>query len=210
MGYASKAGRARTSPRNPQAHAICDRCGFRVNHVNLSWQFDWAGASLINKRILVCDTCMDTPQQQLRSIIVPADPVPILNPRVQNYAQAETNYRTTQGNSVDAQTGIPVIGGDTRQTNPTQLPIFQYGFLMLELQVGFIAQEGAMSSFGILLEEASGRLPSATYLRVTQQTGEPEDGLNPAPGTDQNAPGNDDPGLPYDNVVVPVTGEDDT
>jgi len=203
-------GRARVSSRNPNAFGICDRCGFLYNHNRLTWQFDWAGAGLINKRILVCDTCTDTPQQQLRAIILPADPTPILNPRVQDYVSASTDYRTTQGNTVNAQTGIPVIGGDTRQTNPTALPIFQYGFLMLELQVGFIAQEGAMSSFGILLEEASGRLPLATYLRVTQQTGEPENGLNPAPGTDFNAPGNDDPGLPYENVVVPVTGEDDT
>jgi hypothetical protein len=203
-------GRAKVSSRNPNAFGVCDRCGFLYNHNRLQWQFDYAGAGLINKRILVCDTCTDTPQQQLRAIILPADPTPILNPRVQDYVSASTDYRTTQGNTVNAQTGIPVIGGDTRQTNPTALPIFQYGFLMLELQTGFIAQEGDDFPYGILLEEFSGFLPSATYLRVTQQTGEPEDGLNPQPGTDPNAPGNDDPGLPYENVVVPLTGEDDT
>lgn len=203
-------GRARVSSRNPQAFAICDRCGFLHNHNRLQWQFDWAGASLINKRILVCDTCLDTPQQQLRAIILPADPVPILNPRVQNYVDASTDYRTTQGNSVDSQTGIPVIGGDTRQTNLTQLPIYQYGYLMLEDLVGFITQEGPLSQYFILLEPYSSFLPAATYLRVTQQTGEPDSGLNPAPGTDPNAPGNDDPGLPYENVVVPITGEDNS
>lgn len=199
-------GRARVSSRNPQAFAICDRCGFLHNHNKLQWQFDWAGASLINKRILVCDTCLDTPQQQLRAIILPADPVPILNPRVQNYVDASTDYRTTQGNTVNSQTGIPVIGGDTRQTNPTQLPIFQYGYILLESLVAFLVQE---DGYYLNLEEASSRLPTATYLRVTQQTGEPESGLNPAPGTDPNAPGNNNPGLPYENVVVPVTGEDD-
>ena len=40
MGYASQAGRARTDASNPQAHAICDRCGFRYNHVDLRWQFE--------------------------------------------------------------------------------------------------------------------------------------------------------------------------
>ena len=82
MGYASRSGRARTDARNPRAFAICDRCALWYNHYQLSWQYDWAGASLINKRILVCNTCYDTPQEQLRAIIVPADPVPIVNPRV--------------------------------------------------------------------------------------------------------------------------------
>jgi hypothetical protein len=82
----------------------------------LQWQYDWAGASLINKRILVCNSCLDVPQQQLRAIVVPADPVPIQNPRIQDYVAAETDYRITQGNTVNAQTGIPVPGGDTRIT----------------------------------------------------------------------------------------------
>lgn len=117
MGYASRSGRARTSPSNPRAHAICDRCGFRYNHFQLKWQYDWAGASLINKRILVCDRCYDEPQEQLRAIVIPADPVPIINPRVQDFVTAETNNRFTSGqNTVNAQTGIPVIGGDNRIT----------------------------------------------------------------------------------------------
>lgn len=117
MGYASKAGRARVSSRNPQAQAVCDRCGIWYNHVDLKWQFDWAGASLINKRILVCDTCYDDPQQQLRAIVLPADPTPILNPRVEQYLADETDYRQTSGqNTVNARTGIPVPGGDTRVT----------------------------------------------------------------------------------------------
>ena len=81
MAYASRAGRARTRASAPQAHAICDRCGFRYNHVDLKFQFDWAGDQLQNFRILVCDRCLDTPQDQNRAIVVPADPVPILNPR---------------------------------------------------------------------------------------------------------------------------------
>lgn len=156
-------GRARVSPRNPRAFGICDRCGFLYNHVNLQWQYDWAGASLINKRILVCNECNDVPQSQLRAIVVPADPVPIQNPRVQDYVTAEQNTRTTQGNTVNAQTGIPVPGGDTRVTQDSNT-------------------------------------------RVTQQTGEPPGGINQEPGTDANAPGNDDPGLPYNNTTVPKTG----
>jgi hypothetical protein len=164
MAYASQAGRARTSARSPQAHAICDRCGFRYNHVDLRWQFDWAGASLINKRLLVCNPCNDTPQQQLRAIVVPADPMPIMNPRVQNFVTAETSTRYTSGqNTVDPVTGIPVIGGNVRVTQTDED-------------------------------------------RVLQQTGEPPGGLNEEPGTDPNAPGDNDPGLPYNYDEVPKTG----
>ena len=164
MAYASQAGRARTSSSSPQAHAICDRCGFRYNHVQLRWQFDWAGASLINKRLLVCNPCYDTPQEQLRAIVVPADPMPIINPRVEPFVQDETNTRYTSGqNTVDPVTNIPVIGGDVRITQDDND-------------------------------------------RVTQQTGEAPGGLNQEPGTDPNAPGNNDPGLPYNNTQVPKTG----
>lgn len=164
MAYASRSGRARTSASSPQAHAICDRCGFRYNHVNLKWQFDWAGASLVNKRLLVCNSCYDEPQQQLRAIVIPADPVPIQNPRIEYFVNAETNNRATSGqNSVDPTTGLPVIAGNNR-----------------------ITQDGNS--------------------RVTQQTGEPPGGKNTKPGTDPNAPGNSNPGLPYDNTTVPQTG----
>lgn len=117
MGYASRSGRAKTSSRNPQAFAICDRCALWYNHYQLKWQYDWAGAALINKRILVCDTCYDKPQEQLRAIVVPADPVPIVNPRVEPYAWDEIDRRQVSGyNTTNPQTGIPVPQGDTRVT----------------------------------------------------------------------------------------------
>lgn len=102
-------GRASVSSKNPRAFGICDRCGFLYNHDRLQWQFDYAGSGLINKRILVCNPCNDVPQNQLRSIILPADPTPILNPRVENYANAETNFVATNAPTVtDFWTGIPV------------------------------------------------------------------------------------------------------
>ena len=164
MAYASQAGRAKTNARNPQAHAICDRCGFRYNLVDLRWQFDWRGASLANLRILVCGPCYDEPQEQLRAIVVPADPVPVMNPRTQDWVVAETNNRFTSGqNTVDPTTNIPVVGGDNRVTQDDND-------------------------------------------RVVQQTGEPSGGLNQEPGTDPNAPGDNDPGLPYNYDEVPKTG----
>lgn len=163
MAYASRQGRARISSQNPQAAAVCDRCGHVYNHVDLSWQYDWAGASLINKRILVCDTCTDTPQQQLRTIVLPADPPPIMNARPEDFVNASTNFRATMQNSTNLQTGIPVYDGEKR---------------------------GLMDGGN----------------RVTQQTGFANGSLNERPGTDPNAPGDNDPGLPYGNTTVPETG----
>jgi hypothetical protein len=121
MSYASQSGRAKTSATNPQAHAICDRCGFRYNHAELKWQYDWRGAMIQNIRILVCDTCLDTPQEQLRSIVVPADPTPIVNARVQDFETAETNYQTVSAPpTIDPQTGIPIPGNTTLVTQDGQ------------------------------------------------------------------------------------------
>jgi hypothetical protein len=164
MAYASIAGKARTSAKNPQAHAICDRCGGRYNHVDLQFQYDWAGATVQNKRILVCRSCLDVMQPQLRAITLPGDPPPIINARPENYVTAETNYRVTSTpDTISAKTGIPVPGGDFRITENDNN-------------------------------------------RVTQQTGFADGSLNELPGTDPNAPGDNDPGLPYDNTTVPETG----
>lgn len=121
MAYASRSGRARTNATSPQAHGICDRCGFRYNHDDLSWQYDWAGASLINRGILVCSACLDTPQEQLRAIVVPADPVPILNPRIEYFSSYSTSERlTSQPSTTDALTGLPIPQGETRITQDDQ------------------------------------------------------------------------------------------
>lgn len=109
MAYASQSGRARTSATNPQAHAICDRCGFRYNWVDLRWQYDWRGATMQNIKILVCKHCYDQPQEQLRAIVVPADPTPIINARVQDFNAAESDYFTiTEPTVYDPITGIPI------------------------------------------------------------------------------------------------------
>lgn len=113
MAYASISGRARTSSRNPQAHAICDRCGMRHNHVDLQWQNDWAGATVVNKRLLVCRRCLDAMQAQLRSITLPADPPPVLNPRPETYALLATDVRVVQtSQGVSVVTGLAVPGNE--------------------------------------------------------------------------------------------------
>ena len=105
-----------------------------------------------------------TPQQQLRSIVLPADPPVIMNARPQDYVTKSTDRRVTSGqDTVNFKTGIAVPGGNTRITEDDQT-------------------------------------------RVTQQTGFANGSLNTLPGTDPNAPGDNDPGLPYGNTEVPDTG----
>src|SRR5215472_11612566 len=80
-------GRARVSQRFPEAWGVCDRCGALYNHNVLTWQFDWTGPRLQNKRILVCQSCIDQPFEHNRTIILPPDPIPIANPRPEPYTR---------------------------------------------------------------------------------------------------------------------------
>jgi len=128
MGYASKAGRASTSSRNPRAHAICDRCGIRYNHDQLSFQFDWAGAAMMKKNLLVCRHCMDVAQPQLRSIVLPGDPPPILNPRLDIYSVMAQNARVvTLNNGITVVTGLQVPDDDPRIVEDGALRVTEGG-----------------------------------------------------------------------------------
>lgn len=90
MGYASIAGRARTNPTSPEAHGICDRCGFRFNLVDLVWQHEWRGNDLVDIRLRVCKpTCLDIPFELDRPLYLPPDPTPVDQPRVEAFAVDE-------------------------------------------------------------------------------------------------------------------------
>lgn len=78
-------GRAKVNVGNQDAFAVCDRCYLLYNKSDLQWQYDWRGPRLMNLRILVCRICLDKPQEQLRPRILPPDPVPVFNPRPENY-----------------------------------------------------------------------------------------------------------------------------
>jgi hypothetical protein len=125
MAYASKAGRARVSAKLPQAQAVCDRCGIWHNRIDLTWQTDWRGTALQSLWLLVCRRCLDVPNEQLRNIQLPADPVPIWQPRPENFADAETDYRSTVSNAFDPIVGIPIPSTTLRVTEDCQNRITQ-------------------------------------------------------------------------------------
>jgi hypothetical protein len=121
MAYASQSGRARTNAKKPQAFAVCDRCGIWDNFVNLQWQNEWRGPVIQNIRLLVCRRCLDKPQEQLRAIVVPADPVPIIQARPENFEAAESDYRAASAPTVyDPITGIPIPSTTLRVTEDCQ------------------------------------------------------------------------------------------
>lgn len=83
-------GNAQISARAPRALGVCDRCGSLYNLDTLQWQWDWQqGPRLFNLRILVCRSCLDVPQESGRTIVLPPDPVPVANPRPENYVLAD-------------------------------------------------------------------------------------------------------------------------
>lgn len=133
------------------------RCGIWYNRVDLSFQFDWRGTSLQNLYILVCDRCLDVPQEQLRAIQLPADPVPVYFPSVENFEAAETNYRTLVPGTVDPVTGIPIPNTTTRITEDYQSRITQpIGAPNGLVQAGVMPYNGAVQkAFGVQLSPLS-------------------------------------------------------
>lgn len=90
-------GRGRVSQRRPSALAVCDLCGFTYNRTDLTWQYQWSGTKLQNLRLLVCTrTCVDVPQAALKTIIIPPDPLPVLNPRPEQYAVTVPSFVATE------------------------------------------------------------------------------------------------------------------
>lgn len=83
-------GRAQVNPVAPRAFGTCDRCGMLYNLNDLAWQHQWRGNKLMNIWLRVCTlTCLDNPSDFLRPIKLPADPVPVYQPRPEPYTADE-------------------------------------------------------------------------------------------------------------------------
>jgi hypothetical protein len=89
-------GRVIVSATTPRAQAVCDRCGFWWNHDQLQFQYEWNATTLYNTGALVCRSCLDRPNQQLRTIILPPDPLPVLDARTEPFAKDELGPTVSQ------------------------------------------------------------------------------------------------------------------
>lgn len=61
---------------------VCDRSGFYFNRKDLVKQMEWMGESLQWNGMLVGKPFLDEPNEQGRTIRLPADPYPVKDPRM--------------------------------------------------------------------------------------------------------------------------------
>lgn len=90
----------------------CMRCGLVKSMDRIVFQYDFMGGSTPqNTGLRVCvDTCVDDLMWQAKLLILPPDPAPIPNTFPTNYAVDETNWLTTQDDSIiTTQDGVPIV-----------------------------------------------------------------------------------------------------
>lgn len=66
-----------TDSNAPEPVGFCDRCNAKYRLADLIWQFEWAANTLFNTHWLVCEHCLDIPQEQRRVVVLGPDPVPL-------------------------------------------------------------------------------------------------------------------------------------
>lgn len=120
-------GHARADRHKPRAWGVCDRCGFLYNKHELQWQYEWFGARTQNTNMLVCDRCLDDLQEQLRVIVLPADPTPIVNPRPEQYV-SNNNPVSPLGTNFGTMTQAAGLAAafDSNTNKPMFLSAVQY------------------------------------------------------------------------------------
>jgi len=101
-------GRARVDPKRPEAWAVDDRSGFVTNLRNLRWQYAWRGPRLMRIPILVTQKNYDIPNEQRRPIVLPPDPIPVKNPRPENFILEDIGISATQASTPPFATPTPV------------------------------------------------------------------------------------------------------
>lgn len=62
----------------------------------MEYQFDWRGLSLANTRVFSFGPYLDEPQRQLGTLILPPDPVSVINARPEAYPSDESWPRLLQ------------------------------------------------------------------------------------------------------------------
>jgi hypothetical protein len=138
--------------------------------VDLQFQFQWRGASLVNTYILVCKRCLDVPTEQLRAIRLPADPVPVFYPSVEPFCLDETNFlAVTAPPLIDPVTGIQIPTNNLRTTtNNLNRTVDPYGAPIGLTQNAVMPYNGALQkAFGVKLQLLSVVGNGTTIVTVT-------------------------------------------
>jgi hypothetical protein len=88
-------GKAVINPFAPTAVGKCDRCSAIYNRSALQPQMQYAGYSIIDTGLLVCESCLDPLDPQQLPYRPRFDPRPVVNPRPVFGPDTYTDYRVT-------------------------------------------------------------------------------------------------------------------
>lgn len=101
-----------TDATSPEAWAVDDRSGMVFNRARLRWQYYWRGNMLQRIPILVSEKNYDKPNQQARAKVLSPDPLPIRDPRPENFV-SEMYGGLSAAQSADPPTPVgPIILDD--------------------------------------------------------------------------------------------------
>lgn len=115
-------------PTDPRGAAVCDGCGFWVPNFTLAKDMQYRGGSSPQwTGFLVCQKCLDVPNPapQFKPLVLPPDPVPLLNPRPEVPTPTESGYAywvDDDGNYVTVLPGDDAWGNEYVQT--TTNPVY--------------------------------------------------------------------------------------
>lgn len=124
-------GRAKVSTRHPRAIGVCNRCGFWYQRTQLRNQLQWQGLKLQPLNIYVCHTCYDRPQPQLKTIILPPDPLPVYLPFPEPFdVEVPSNMTTLGGTWFVTTSGVEIVmmSKVTPNPDPNNPVLFPLGF----------------------------------------------------------------------------------
>jgi hypothetical protein len=123
MGYASRSGHAITNPQSPRAFGVCDGCGRWWNLHTLRYQREWQGTKLITIRHRVCQDCQDLPNPQLKARLMPPDPVPVYDPRPENFTGSRFDPSPRSGNALATEVYPPPSKQPITTEPPSESPL---------------------------------------------------------------------------------------
>ena len=134
----------RVNASDPEGAGQCDRCGRWFNLRSLTFQFEWSGTHLYNTGVLVCTQggCLDVPQEQFRTIILPPDPPPLLNARVPNFAYEEQTVLIAQFGGAPGEKNFVPAGQPPWGAAPQLLLCDQTGEIPLVMQ--YLTSDGGV------------------------------------------------------------------
>ena len=100
MSYRPHGKHVRIDSQSPNGLGICDYTGFVFNKKDLIKQMEWRGNAIVWTGLYVGRPYADVPNEQNRPPILPPDPIPFLNARVQQMELQHANTISVPVNNI--------------------------------------------------------------------------------------------------------------